>query len=105
MTEGRKSSGEMPAYKWLLIYLSITPVYGFLTDWTPVGVVIFGGVLSILTLPVLTFIVFRLTNDRKRMGEYANGWITNTVLILTFISSSHLSWEDTLDLMQDIKKS
>lgn len=104
MTGGEKTPGEMPAYRWLVIYLSITPVYVFLTNWTPIGVVLFGGLLSIVTLPVLTVVVFLLTNDRGRLGEYTNGWITNFILILTFLSSLYLSWESTVELLRDLKK-
>jgi Mn2+/Fe2+ NRAMP family transporter len=104
VTSGRVSPGEMPAYRWLVTYLSLSPIYVFFTGWTAIGVVLAGGLLSIVTLPVLTAIVFKLTTDRKVMGQYVNGWVSNLILVLTFLSSLYFSWEGAIELMADLQK-
>ncbi len=101
---GSVTPGEMPAYKWLVLYLSLSPLYVFFTGWTAIGVVLAGGLLSIVTLPILTAIVIKLTTDRKTMGAYVNGWVSNVILVLTFLSSLYLSWEGAIELMADLKK-
>lgn len=104
MTGGSTTPGEMPAYKWLIFYLSLTPLYVFFTGWTAFGLVLAGGLLSIVTLPVLTVFVLLLTTNRKLMGDHVNGWVSNTVLVLTLIASIYLSWEGAVELMADWKK-
>lgn len=69
----RQDSGpgasHMPAYRWLLIYVFVSPLYVFLTDWTPIGLVLFRNVLGIVSVPVVLLVVMRLTADRKIMGD------------------------------------
>jgi Mn2+/Fe2+ NRAMP family transporter len=103
LTEDGMSPGRMPAYRWLMLYLFLSPLYVFATDWTPVGIVVATGVISVVALPVMTLIVLRLTSDRKVMGAYANGWMTNTVMILATIGALYLSWQGALEIIGDIR--
>jgi Mn2+/Fe2+ NRAMP family transporter len=99
LTEDGTTPGEMPAYRWLMLYLFFSPLYVFFTDWTPVGIVVATGVISVVMLPVMTVIIMRLTSDRKIMGPYANGWLTNVVMILAIIGALYLSWDGALEII------
>jgi len=94
----------MPAYRGLVLYLFLSPLYVFLTDWTPIALVLASGVLSVVTLPIMTLIVLRLTADRKVMGRNANGWLTNTVMVLAILGAVYLSWEGVGELLSDFQK-
>ena len=45
LTDDVKTPGEMPAYRWLILYVCLSPLYVFLTDWSPIGMVFAYGVL------------------------------------------------------------
>ncbi len=99
LTAQGKAAGEMPAYRWLVLYLFLSPLYVFLTDWTPIGLVLASGVLSVVTLPIIALVVLRLTADRKFMGAQANGWFTNTVMVLAIVGALYLAWQGAMELI------
>jgi Mn2+/Fe2+ NRAMP family transporter len=103
MTEEGTTPGEMPAYRWLMLYLFFSPLYVFFTDWTPVGIVVATGVISVVMLPIMTVIIMRLTADRKVMGQYANGWLTNIVMVLAILSALYLSWQGALEILGELR--
>ncbi|MFB3777342.1 MAG: Nramp family divalent metal transporter [Bryobacteraceae bacterium] len=103
MIEDGTTPGEMPAYRWLMVYLSVSPLYVFFTDWTPVGIVVATGVISVVMLPVMMVIVMLLTADRKIMGRHANGWLTNTVMIGAILCALYLSWQGALEIIADLR--
>jgi len=104
LTEDGTTPGEMPAYRWLMLYSFFSPLYVFFTDWTPVGILVATGVISVVMLPIMTMIIMRLTSDRKIMGQYANGWLTNVVMVLAILGALYLSWEGALEIIGDIRK-
>jgi len=91
-------AGEMPAFRWVVLYISLSPLYFFFTDWTPVGLVLFKSGLSLLTLPIITLAVLRLTADKRIMGTHGNGWFANTVLVLTTIAALYLGYQGLTEL-------
>jgi len=92
-------AGDLPAYRWSVIFMFCSPLYVFLTDWTPVGLVLAYGVLSVATLPVMASLILLLTADRKRMGADANTWATNLVLLFTIVCALQLSWQGLMELV------
>lgn len=102
--EEGKPAGQMPAYRWLVLYVFLTPLYVLFTDWTPIGLVLAYGVMSVVTTPAVALVVLRLTSDRKRLGEFANGWFTNIVLVLVVACSFYLSWGAAQELWSDLRK-
>jgi len=89
----RQKAGEMPAYRWVVLFLFVSPLYALLTDWTPIGLVLVKSALNLAALPVVTLPVLRLTADRHIMGDHANGWFTNSVLVLTTISAFYFGYQ------------
>jgi Mn2+/Fe2+ NRAMP family transporter len=100
----RVAPSQLPAYRWMVLYACLSPLYVFATDWSPVGMVLGYGLISIIGLPVIAGMVIALTSNRKVMGEHVNGWFTNIVLSLTVISAIYVSWEGVLDLMKTLRK-
>jgi Mn2+/Fe2+ NRAMP family transporter len=92
-------AGEMPAFRWVILYVALSPLYFFFTDWTPVGLVLFKSGLSLLVLPIITMAVLRLTADRKVMGIHTNGWFVNSVLVLTTIAALYLGYQGLTELV------
>jgi len=60
--------------------------------------------VNLLTLPIVSLMILRLTTDRKLMGDYVNGWFTNTVLVLAVIAALFLSGTGLAELVQDLQK-
>jgi len=90
---------QMPVYRWWLVYIFISPMYVFFTDWTPVLLVLLQGAASIVSLPIVVLAILRLTTDKKLMGTQVNGWISNTVLVLTVVGAVYLSYEGAVELL------
>jgi len=71
--------------------------YGIITIATLVGLIInfvginpfqalvFTAVFNGITAVPLIFIIARISNNKKIMGEHKNGWLSNTVLTITFL--------------------
>jgi Mn2+/Fe2+ NRAMP family transporter len=98
-----QAAGEMPAYRWVVLFLFISPLYALFTDWTPVGVVLLKLAASIVTLPLITLTVLRLTADKRIMGVHANGWFANLVLVVTTLSAIHLGYQGLGSLLRSGK--
>ncbi len=104
LLENARTPGDMPAYRWLIVYVSLSPLYVFATGWSPVAVILIMGLLSMATLPLMSLLVLRMTASRRIMGEYVNGWFTNAVLALSMVGALYLSYEAGLDMMKEIKR-
>jgi len=50
---------------------------------TPIQALIYSAILYGLTAPVLIVIILHISNNKKIMGKYTNGWISNTFGFLT----------------------
>lgn len=57
------------------------------TKWEPVVIILIVNSLMVVLIPVLALALLRLTNDRKRLGAYTNGWTTNTILAVMIVVS------------------
>jgi Mn2+/Fe2+ NRAMP family transporter len=102
-TDGGAAAGhasERPFYRWAIVYMCLSPLYVFATEWTPVGLVLAYGVISILALPVIAGLICWLTADRRVMGEHRNGWLTNAALGFTVLAAVYLCWEGIGDVLR-----
>jgi len=62
-----------------------------LTGIDPLQLTLFSMALTSLTLPIVTFPFLVLMNDPDYMGEYANGWISNTAVVVISLLASVLA--------------
>ena len=100
IAEQNQAAGEMSAYRWVVLYVFVSPLYVFFTDWTPIGLVLFKAAASVVLLPIVTLAVLRLTADKKIMGAHANGWFTNVVLVLTTVAAVYLGYQGAAELLR-----
>lgn len=98
------NSAGSPFYRGITGYLCLSPLYVFFTGWTPVGLVLAYGVISILALPLISGMILWLTSDRRVMGEHVNGWLSNAVLVFSVVMALFLGQEGLPDLLKDIRK-
>jgi Mn2+/Fe2+ NRAMP family transporter len=99
VAERNQAAGEMPAYRWMVLYVFLSPLYGVFTGWTPIGLVLVKAAANVLLLPIVILAVLRLTADRKIMGAQANGWLTNIVLGLTTLVAVYLGCQGFIELL------
>lgn len=97
-SEGR-SAGQMPAFRWVVAVLYVSPLYGLFTDWSPIGVLVFKSVANLVVLPVVVVFVFLLTSDRRRMGELVNTPLSKFMLVLTGASALYVTWQGVLEVL------
>jgi Mn2+/Fe2+ NRAMP family transporter len=101
--ESGKPVSELPAYRWMILYMFLSPLYVLATGWSAVTLVYIVGLANLVTLPIVAVMMFRLTTDKKVMGAYVNGWFSNLVLIVAVICALFLAWQGGQDLIQDLR--
>jgi Mn2+/Fe2+ NRAMP family transporter len=94
-----EAAGKMPAYRWVVLYIFLSPLYVFLTDWTPVGIVLMKAAFNLVLLAPVTMTILWLTGSKKIMGNHANTWSTNGVLILIVVTALYLTYQGGLELL------
>jgi Mn2+/Fe2+ NRAMP family transporter len=101
IAERNQAAGKMPAYRWLVLYVFISPLYVFFfTDWTPVWLLLLQDAAGLLSLPLIILAVLRLTIDKKIMGIHVNNWFTNVVLLLTTVAAVYLGYNGAAELLR-----
>lgn len=95
----------LPAFRWITAYVLLCPLYVFFTGWSPVRLVLVGGAASALSLPIVTLVILRLTADPKIMGEHANSWLTNIVLVLAGVGALYLGYQGIVRLWPAVRGS
>ena len=86
-----------PIYRWFVVFWCFSPLYVLLTPAKPVWLVLAVNSLMVLLIPILALALLRLANDRRRMGPYKNGWLSNAVLVLLVIFSCVLIYKGGLE--------
>ena len=76
------SPGERPAYRWVLLFFAISPLYALWTDWSPLWLALAASALELVLMPATAVLLLLLTIDRKRMGPLRNRRATNVALAL-----------------------
>ncbi len=99
IAQRNQAAGEMPAYRWMVLYVFLSPLYGVFTGWTPIGLVLVKAAANVLLFPIVILAVLRLTADRKIMGAQANGWLTNMVLGLSTLVAVYLGCRGFIELL------
>lgn len=93
-----RGAAYLPSYRWFLLYFFIAPLYVFLTDWTPIWLVMVNAAAGIVLLPVTVLVLLRLTADRRHLGRHANNWLTNALLGITLVAALYLAYQGVAEL-------
>ena len=65
----------------------------------PVWLVLVVSSLKTLLIPGVAIVLLIISNDRRRLGEYRNGFLTNALLGLLILSTCYLSVRNTIELI------
>jgi Mn2+/Fe2+ NRAMP family transporter len=79
--------GQRPAYRWVLLWFVISPLYALWTDWSPVWVVFLASTIQAVMLPINAILLLALTRNSGRMGSLKNSRITEIALLLLAATS------------------
>ena len=85
-----------PVFRAFVAFWCFSPLYVLFTKWEPVALVVILNALMVVLIPLLAIALMRLTNDRSRMGKYANGWVSNLCLATLIATSLWLMYRNFL---------
>jgi Mn2+/Fe2+ NRAMP family transporter len=88
---GGRSLEEGGVYRAFVLFAVISPLYILLTGARPVWLVLFVTALTLAMVPLTAVGLIVITNDRTRMGRYANGWVINILLALLTVTAVALA--------------
>jgi Mn2+/Fe2+ NRAMP family transporter len=89
LLETPESISKSPAYRGYLVYLCFMPML-LLTWGRPVWVVIFYAVLGAFFMPLVAALLLVMNSSKKWLGDYANSWLTKSLLTVCLILFSFL---------------
>ncbi len=55
-----------------------------------------------MLIPILGLSLLKITNDRKLLGNYRNGWATNSILLILVSIALYFSYRNGLNLWRDL---
>ncbi|MCW8452461.1 NRAMP family divalent metal transporter [Legionella quinlivanii] len=74
-------------YLIIIVSLIIALLINF-TDFNPIKALLMTAILYGLTAPVLILIILHIANNKKIMGKFTNGWLSNLIGIVAFLLMS-----------------
>ncbi len=80
-------AGDYPIYKWAILIFACSPLVVLFVPWNPVRLALVTAVTLAGLLPMVIGVLLWLCNDRRRMGSHANGWLSNTTLVLALLAT------------------
>ncbi len=96
------SAQRDPVFRSIIALWVFAPLYVIFTDTSAVWLVLIVAAFPVLLIPILGLSLFQITNDRKLMGDYRNGWLTNSVLILLVLISLYFAYSNGNDLWNSV---
>ncbi len=70
------------------VVIALSMVLGFgmnLLGISPIKYLFYSAVLNGLVSPIMIVLLLLIANDKKIMGRYANGWVTNVLTVGTLV--------------------
>lgn len=83
-----------PLFVWTSVLLVVSPLYGLMTDWTPVTLVLLSQAATVVLIPVLSLSLVRLTRQRERMGVRTSGPVRTSVMLVMTVVSLWILWRN-----------
>lgn len=87
-----------PIYRWCIVFWAFSPLYILFTGARPVWLVLTVSSVVVVLIPVLALSLLKITNDRSLMGQYKNGWVTNSVLVTLVLVAIYFTYQNVLEL-------
>jgi len=86
---------KTPYYRAYLLYLALPPMI-LLTLGKPVWIVVIYSVAGAFFMPFLAALLIHMNNHRQWLKTFSNGYLMNTVLVVSILLFSYLLLEKTL---------
>ncbi len=96
----RDNPKRHPVYRACVIFWAFTPLYILLTDVSLFWLVLVVSTLYVVMIPILTPALLILTNNRQRMGQYKNGWLTNGLMIFMLLVAGYITYVNAMEWLQ-----
>ena len=96
---GQQAAKSHPVYRVCVAFWAFSPLYILFTGVNPIWLVLSVNALFAVLIPVLTPALLRITNNKSLMGEYKNGWLTNTILVILVVVAVCLTCINLVDLL------
>ncbi len=96
---GQQAAKSHPVYRVCVAFWAFSPLYILFTGVNPIWLVLSVNALFAVLIPVLTPALLRITNNKSLMGEYKNGWLTNTIRVILVVVAVCLTWINLVDLL------
>ena len=88
------------AYRVLLTFFCFSALYVVFTSWKPLWLGIVTSAAFVLLMPLLMAGLLRITNDRARMKDRANGLLSQIALWSVMAISLYLSYQGVKELIR-----
>ncbi len=95
----QQAAKSHPVYRICVAFWAFSPLYILFTGVNPIWLVLSVNALFAVLIPVLTPALLRITNNKSLMGEYKNGWLTNTILVILVVVAVCLTGINLVDLL------
>lgn len=89
LLESHASISKTRAYRGYLVYLAILPMLLLLLE-RPVWIVITYAVTGAIFMPLLAALLLVMNSTRKWLGDHANSWKSNVLLVISLLVFGYL---------------
>ena len=79
---GGRPTNTDPIFRGLVTVWMVSPLYVLFTGWKPIALSLIGHAVSMILTPLLAYGLFRITSDRRVMGDHRNNPVTNAGLLV-----------------------
>jgi Mn2+/Fe2+ NRAMP family transporter len=89
-----KQTGDLrldPVYRWSIAFWSLSPLYILFVDAKPISLVLIVSALTVILIPLLALCLLVITNNKKLLGDFSNGWFANSILVTLVVTSVYLT--------------
>jgi Mn2+/Fe2+ NRAMP family transporter len=98
----KQPTNKDPIYRWMIAFCCFSPLYIIFIDVRPVWLVLFINALVVVLIPVLAMALLIITNNKKLMGSYQNGWFTNSVMLILVSVSIYFTYKNSIALLNNL---
>jgi Mn2+/Fe2+ NRAMP family transporter len=90
------------AYRGLLIFFCVSPLYVLFTSWQPFWLSIITAALFVVITPLTMIGLLLLTNNRDLLKEYVNRPLNNFVIGCTIPIALFLTYQSAIELVEQL---
>lgn len=102
--DDRRAEIREHAYRVLLTFFCVSPLYVLFTRWEPFWLAIVSSAFFFMLTPLLLVGLLLMTNDRIRMRDRVNRWWSNVTIGIAMAVSLALSYQSAVDWIGGLAK-